>query len=67
MAGPDHLGKVLASSIGGLTFKCYACNHKGHMPKQQALKTFGDHATPNRIRERLRCSKCGSKKCEVWA
>jgi hypothetical protein len=35
------------------------------MARAEALKTFGDGATPNRIRERLRCSRCGSRRCEV--
>jgi hypothetical protein len=35
------------------------------MGKAEALDTFGDSATPNRIRDRLRCFRCGSRRCEV--
>ncbi len=65
MAGPERLGRVLSDSGRGLSFRCADCGHGGHMGKADALDTFGDQATPNRIRERLRCSSCGSRRCEV--
>jgi hypothetical protein len=65
MAGPERLGRVLSETGRGISFTCSDCGHAGRMARAEALKTFGDGATPNRIRERLRCSRCGSRRCEV--
>lgn len=65
MAGPDRLGKVLAQGVAGLRLTCADCGHAGRMAAAEALSIFGDTATPNRIRERLRCSHCGSRRCDV--
>lgn len=63
MAGPDRLGRVYAG--GPLRFTCSDCGHTGEMSKAKAVQTFGELATPGEVRERLRCSKCGAKRCQV--
>jgi len=65
MAGPERLANVLAKGASGIRFVCAQCGHTGSMEKALALKTFGGHATPHQIRARLRCSKCGGRRCDV--
>ena len=64
MAHPDRLGRALGHN-GSLRFKCRDCGHEGAMPGDVALAAFGELAMPSEVRNRLRCSKCGSKSCEI--
>ena len=64
MAGPDRLYRVLTGGKG-LQFTCADCGHTGQMAAEVALAKFEPIAMPSQVRNRMRCSKCGSKRCEV--
>ena len=64
MAWPARLGRELRAG-GVLKLLCNDCGHAGSMPAKQAMKVFGELAMPSEVHARLRCSACGSKKCEA--
>jgi len=64
MSMPDRLGHALGG-YSELRFLCSDCGHTGSMPNKQALAVFGELAMPFEVRARLRCSQCGSKRCET--
>jgi DNA-directed RNA polymerase subunit RPC12/RpoP len=48
-----------------LVLKCSACAHERHTPPHALARLCGWDARLDEVTMRLRCSKCGQKKC-TW-
>lgn len=64
MAGPDRIGYVM-SYMTSLKIRC-RCGHKRTLYRDEAIKLFGERATPVSIYNTAKCSECGAKGPEVW-
>ena len=50
-----------------LTLKCGACGHIRRAPPHTLARLCGWEAQITQVAKRLRCSKCGAKKCTAEA
>ncbi|MES2033911.1 MAG: hypothetical protein V4466_07035 [Pseudomonadota bacterium] len=50
-----------------LRLKCDACRHEVAWKREQALAVFGHGATPNDVRSRIKCGRCGETgRVQAW-